>query len=199
MQPHLGTGQTAVRGSGDLSSEQATGASQSSQTNPEQYVNPSAATGVQSGAQVRGDDNRIRMDSSATTNQSTSASQNTGSTQGQSVSPRQGASSSLPGMGAVPGVSGGVIGGADASAAIVNGGTLTVELAAIAEAEGEKRRLWIPEEHAYKGQPGRPQTGGDRRYSAAAPSICHGESGRSCVTLQAPRNNKRPFQRRFIT
>src|SRR5688500_14569138 len=69
---------------------QSTDASQSSQTNPEQIVSPSAATGVESSTQFRGNHNTIYMDSNATTNQSTSASQNTGSTQGQSVAPAQG-------------------------------------------------------------------------------------------------------------
>jgi hypothetical protein len=82
---------------------QNTGASQSAQTNPEQYVSPSAATGVASHARIRGDNNRVRQGASATTNQSTTASQNTGVTQGMNVTPRQGASSSAPGMGAVPG------------------------------------------------------------------------------------------------
>jgi hypothetical protein len=98
---------------------QSTDASQAAQTNPEQYVNPGAATGVASGARVRGDDDRVRMGTNATTNQSTTASQNTNSAQGTSIGSSRngrGATSSLPGMGAVPGVSGGVIGGASASA-----------------------------------------------------------------------------------
>ena len=61
---------------------QDTGASQSSQTNPTQIVEPSAATGVQSDAQLRGNHNTIYMDSRATTNQSTTASQGTASTHG---------------------------------------------------------------------------------------------------------------------
>ena len=82
-----------------------------------QSVNPSASTGVDSSANFRGNHNTIYMDSNATTNQSTSASQNTGSTQGMNVQPGQNAarSSGVPGMGAVPGVSGGVTGGAQAS------------------------------------------------------------------------------------
>jgi hypothetical protein len=76
-------------------------------------VSPSAATGVESSANFRGNHNTIYMDSQATTNQSTSASQNTSSTQGQSVQPGQNAG--VPGMGAVPGVSSGVAGGASAA------------------------------------------------------------------------------------
>src|SRR5688572_32785894 len=68
---------------------QSTGAGQAAQTNPTQTVAPSAATGVESSAQFRGNHNTIYMDSSATTNQSTSASQNTGSTQGMTVAPSQ--------------------------------------------------------------------------------------------------------------
>src|SRR5689334_10755703 len=68
---------------------QATGASQSSQTNPTQTVAPSAATGVDSSATFRGNHNTIYMDSAATTNQSTSANQTTGSTQGMAVQPSQ--------------------------------------------------------------------------------------------------------------
>jgi hypothetical protein len=91
----------AERNRGRMS--QNTGASQSAQTNPEQHVNPSAATGVESSARIRGDNNRLRQGASATTNQSTTASQNTGVTQGMNVSPGQGAGASVPGMGAVPG------------------------------------------------------------------------------------------------
>ena len=65
----------------------------------------------------RGNHNTIYMDSQATTNQSTSASQNTGSTQGMNVQPGQNAAArGVPGMGAVPGVSGSVMGGAEAAA-----------------------------------------------------------------------------------
>src|SRR5436190_73408 len=84
-------------------SRQATGASQSPQTNPDQYVAPSASTGVESSAQFRGNHNTIYMDSQATTNQSTTANQTTGSTQGMNVQPSQNrAAQGVPGMGAVP-------------------------------------------------------------------------------------------------
>jgi hypothetical protein len=80
-------------------------------------VSPSAATGVESSANFRGNHNTIFMDSNATTNQSTSASQNTGSTQGLNVEPGQNAAArGVPGMGAVPSISGNVMGGAEASA-----------------------------------------------------------------------------------
>jgi hypothetical protein len=102
---------------GRTSQRQATGASQSSQTNPDQYVAPSASTGVESSAQFRGNHNTIYMDSQATTNQSTTANQTTGSTQGMNVQPSQNrAAQGVPGMGAVPGVSGNVSGAAGASA-----------------------------------------------------------------------------------
>lgn len=110
VQPSQGSGS----GSG-TTARQGTGASQSSQTNPEQYVSPKAATGVQSEALLRGNNNTIQMDSNATTNQSTSASQNTGSTQGMNVTPRQGSAGNVSSSG-VPGVSGSVSGGAGATA-----------------------------------------------------------------------------------
>jgi beta-glucanase (GH16 family) len=84
---------------------QSTGASQSAQTNPEQWVAPHAATGVESSANFRGSHNAIYMDSQATTNQSTTANQNTDVSQGMGVSPSQGRPSGVPGMGAVPGYS----------------------------------------------------------------------------------------------
>src|SRR4029077_13868686 len=50
---------------GRTTQHQAPGASQSSQTNPDQYVAPSASTGVESSAQFRGNHNTIYMDSQA--------------------------------------------------------------------------------------------------------------------------------------
>src|SRR5829696_4679814 len=48
-------------------SRQSTDASQASQTNPTQIVNPSAATGVESNVGVSGSGNNVRMNSNATT------------------------------------------------------------------------------------------------------------------------------------
>ena len=63
-------------------------------------MNPSAATGVESSAQFRGNHNTVFMDSQATTNQSTTASQNTSSAQNSAIN------SGVPGMSAVPGQGG---------------------------------------------------------------------------------------------
>ena len=135
-------------------SRQSTGASQASQTNPTQTVAPSAATGVESSAQFRGNHNTVFMDSQATTNQSTSASQNTGSTQGLNVSPSQNPSASgVPGMGAVPGVSGNVSGGAAAT----TGGTSSAAGGAVSsdmhkDGPGKRGKGWAKGHDKAPGQ-----------------------------------------------